>query len=251
LYDTLRAIIRGEKPASAITGCWQAVEGMQHQMLNFLENHDEQRISSGFFAKNPWKAIPAMIVTATMNTNPVMVYCGQELGEPGMDKEGFSGLDGRTTIFDYWSVDSIRKWRNKGKYDGKALSKEQKNLREFYVKLLSLCNTEKAIREGSFYDLMYVNYENPGFNSDKQYVYLRKAGNELLLIVVNFDDKDVETSIYVPANVFEFLQVLPEKIGEGIDLLTKEKAGSSLRPDNLFRAEVKANGGRIFKFIVD
>ena len=251
LYDTLRAIIRGEKPASAITGCWQAVEGMQYQMLNFLENHDEQRISSGFFAKNPWKAIPAMIVSGTMNTNPVMVYCGQELGEPGMDKEGFSGLDGRTTIFDYWSVDNIRKWRNKGKYDGKGLSEEQKSLREFYVKLLNLCNAEKALREGSFYDLMYVNYENPGFNSGKQYVYLRKAGNEILLIVVNFDDKDVETSINIPANVFEFLQVLPEKIGEGIDLLTEEKAGSSLKPDNLFWVELKANGGRIFKFIVD
>ena len=251
LYDTLRAIIRGEKPASSVTGCWQAVEGMQYQMLNFLENHDEQRISSDFFAKNPWKAIPAMIISATMNTNPVMVYCGQELGEPGMDKEGFSGLDGRTTIFDYWSVDSIRKWRNKGKYDGKELTKEQKSLREFYAKLLNLCNAEKAIREGSFYDLMYVNYENPAFNSDKQYVYLRKAGNEILLIVVNFDDKDVETSINIPAGVFEFLQVSPEKIREGVDLLTKEKSGSLLRPYNLFRTGLKANGGRIFKFIIE
>jgi len=251
LYDTLRAVIRGEKPASAITGCWQSIEGIQHQMLNFLENHDEQRIASVFFAEDPKKAISAMAVAATMNTNPVMIYCGQELGEPGMDKEGFSGLDGRTTIFDYWSVDNIRKWRNKGKYDGKGLSEEQKSLREFYVKLLNLCNSEKAIREGLFYDLMYLNYGNPKFNSDKQYVYLRKAGNEILLIVVNFEDKDVETSIDIPASVFDFLQISPKKIGTGIDLLTNEKSGSLLKPDNLFRTELKANGVRIFKFIVN
>ena len=252
LYDTLRAIILGEKPASAITACWQSVEGIQYQMLNFLENHDEQRIASDFFAKDPRKAIPAMIVAATMNINPVMVYYGQELGEPGMDKEGFSGTDGRSTIFDYWSVDSVRKWRNKGKYDGKTLSKEQKNLREFYVKLLNLCNSEKAIREGLFYDLMYVNYENHHFNSDKQYTYLRKADNEILLIVVNFDNKDIQTGISIPDFVFNFLQVLPEKTGAGIDLLTKEKSGSFLRPDNLFWTELRANGGRIFQFrIID
>ncbi|MDR0232479.1 MAG: alpha-amylase [Dysgonamonadaceae bacterium] len=249
LYDTLRAVIRGEKPASAITGCWQSIEGIQHQMLNFLENHDEQRIASVFFAEDPLKYIPAMVVAATMNTNPVMIYCGQELGEPGIDQEGFSGLDGRTTIFDYWSVDSIRKWRNKGKYDGKELSKGQKDLREFYVKLLNLCNSEKAIREGLFYDLMYLNYGNSKFNSDKQYVYLRKADNEILLIVVNFEDKDVETSINIPASVFDFLQISPKKIGTGIDLLTKEKSGSLLKPDNLFRTALKANGVRIFKFL--
>jgi len=248
LYDTLRAVICGEKPASAITTCWQSVEGIQHQMLNFLENHDEQRISSDFFAKNPWKAIPAMIIAASMNVNPVMVYFGQELGESGMDREGFSGLDGRTTIFDYWSVESIRNWRNEGKYDNKGLTKEQKSLRKFYAKLLNLCNSEKAIREGLFYDLMYINYENPEFNSEKQYVYFRKADDEILLIVVNFEDKDVETSINIPSFIFGFLQILPEKIGEGIDLLTKEKAHSKLNPENLFRTSIKANGGRIYKF---
>ena len=61
-------------------------------MLNFLENHDEQRIASDYFAGNGSKAIPAMIVSACMNTNPVMIYFGQELGEHGMDTEGFSGV---------------------------------------------------------------------------------------------------------------------------------------------------------------
>ena len=250
LYDTLRAVIVGEKSASAITNCWQSIEGIQYQMLNFLENHDEQRIASDFFAEGSQKAIPAMVVAATMNVNPVMVYCGQELGERGMDQEGFSGIDGRTSIFDYWSVETFRNWRNGGKYDGKNLTKEQKNLRDFYVKLLNLCNSEKAIREGLFYDLMYVNYDNPHFNSGKQYVYLRKANNELLLIVVNFDNQDVEININIPPNVFEFLQISPEKIGKGKDLLTKGKASSMPSLSNLFQTNIKANNARIFKFVV-
>ncbi len=248
LYDTLRAVICNDQPASCITGCWQSVEGIQYQMLNFLENHDEQRIASDFFAKNAWKAIPAMIVAATMNTNPVMIYCGQELGEKGMDCEGFSGTDGRTTIFDYWSVKTIREWRNGGKYDGKKLDTDAKKLREYYVKLLKLCNSEKAIREGAFYDLMYSNYENTLFNSEKQYTFIRKSGNEILLIVVNFDDKDVETSIYIPKHVFEFFEINPKKIEEGQELLTDKKSTSFLRPNALFYTKLAKNSGKIFKF---
>lgn len=101
--------------------------------MNFLENHDEQRIASDFFAGDPTKGIPGMIVSATMNINPVMIYSGQELGERGMDKEGFSGQDGRTSIFDYWSVDSIRNWRNNGTFGNTGLTKEQISLRKFYI----------------------------------------------------------------------------------------------------------------------
>lgn len=250
LYDTLKSIVRGENSASALTGCWQSVEGIQSQMLNFLENHDEQRFASDFFAKDPWKAIPAMIVLSTMNINPVMVYSGQELGEPGMEEEGFSGLDGRTTIFDYWSVKSIRNWRNKGKYDGKGLSEDQKSLREFYSRLLNLCNSEKTIVQGLFYDLMYVNYENPHFDSNKQYVFLRKFKKEILLIIVNFDDKDTNVAVNIPDFVFEHLQIKPEQIVNGVDLLSEEKVNSSLDYKSSFQTKLKANGGKIIKFSI-
>ena len=126
LYDTLRALTCGHESATNIPFRWQSLNGIEKNMLNFLENHDEQRIASDFFAGNAFKAIPAMVVSACMNTNPVMIYFGQELGEPGMDEEGFSGRDGRTTIFDYWTVDTIRRWRNGGKFDGKQLTKEEK-----------------------------------------------------------------------------------------------------------------------------
>ena len=119
-------------------------------MLNFLENHDEQRIASDFFAGNPVKAVPALAVAACMNVNPMMLYFGQEFGERGMDCEGFSGCDGRTTIFDYWSVDTVRRWRNEGKFDGKLLTEDEKKLYNTYRKILTLCNEEQPFRKDSF-----------------------------------------------------------------------------------------------------
>ena len=153
LYDTLRHVMGGGS-ATSITGAWKNVDDINDHMLNFLENHDEQRIASQFFAGNAEKGKPALLVSALMRSNPMMIYFGQELGEKGMDEEGFSGKDGRTTIFDYWTVDLIRRWRNGGKFDGALLSKEEKDLQSYYTKVLNICNKEKAISEGSFFDIM-------------------------------------------------------------------------------------------------
>lgn len=190
LYDTLRNVACGYESATAITHCWQSLNGIEKKMLNFLENHDEQRIASDFFAGNPRKGIPALIVSACMNTNPMMIYFGQEFGELGMDSEGFSGRDGRTTIFDYWSVDTIRRWRNGGKFDGKMLTEEHKHLYSIYQKVLTLCNEEQAIKKGVFFDLMYANINGWRFNEHKQYTFMRKYKTRfcfsLLISTVNW-----------------------------------------------------------------
>jgi Glycosidases len=251
LYDTLRAIVSEMQNAASITSCWQSVEGIQHRMLNFLENHDEQRIASDFFAGDPQKAIPAMIAAATMGTNPVMIYFGQELGERGMDEEGFSGRDGRTSIFDYWSPETIRNWRNQGKYNETKLSDAQKKLRKTYRNLLTLCNKEKAITDGIFYDLMYTNYENPQMDTDKQYAYFRYCENELLLIILNFGSQEALSGVYLPAHFFDFIQIEPENIKEGKELFLEEKAEYKLNKDALFNIYLPPYTGRIIKFAVN
>lgn len=223
LYDTLKDVICGRRPTSDITHCWQRVEGVQKQMLNFLENHDEQRIASDFFAGDAIKAIPALHVSAWMNTNPMMIYFGQELGERGMDEEGFSGKDGRTTIFDYWSVDSLMKWYNEGRFDGKLLSKEQKELRQQYVDTLRLAKEEQCIVEGGFYDLMYANYDNENFNSTKQFVFLRYVEGAFLLVVSNFSDVSVDVTVHIPMEAFDFMKINPAKIKKAKELLTQKK----------------------------
>ena len=203
LYDTLRAVVTGNARAAAITGCWQAVEGIGDHMLNFLENHDEQRIASSEFAGDATRALPALVVATTISRAPFMVYHGQELGEPARDAEGFSGRDGRTTIFDYWSVDTLRRWYNGGKCDTARLTSEERQLRRFYKKLLRLCNSEKAIAQGEFYDLMYVNGDS--LNCDKVYAYYRHCEGERLLIVANFNDLDETVHLNTPQHAFQVM----------------------------------------------
>lgn len=248
LYDTLRNVTCGNTPASAITGCWQNVEGIADHMLNFLENHDEQRIASDFFAGNGRKGRPGMIVSACMNSNPVMLYFGQEFGERGMQSEGFSGRDGRTTIFDYWNVDTIARWRNKNKFDGSLLTKEEKELYDFYVRLMRICKEEKAITEGQFFDLMYVNYENWNFNPNKQFAFLRKQDNEVLLIIANFDDIPAHVSVNIPAHAFECLGIPPLTQHPAVDLLTGKEESVNILPDKPVQMEVGSFNGRILKF---
>jgi len=207
MYDMLRNVTSRNFPVREITNTWQSLGGIENQMLNFLENHDEQRIGSGFFSGNGLYAQPAMIVAATLTQAPVMIYFGQELGEQGMESEGFSGMDGRTTIFDYWGLKSIQAWSNGGKFDGAKLSKDQKELRAFYQKLLNITISEKAISDGLMYDLVFANFENNKFNTHEQYAYFRKFEDELLLIVLNFDDKPLDTEVIVPFEAFQYLEL--------------------------------------------
>ncbi|MBE6286812.1 MAG: alpha-amylase [Mediterranea massiliensis] len=247
LYDTLRAVVCGQESATAITHAWQNLGGIEKRMLNFLENHDEQRIASEFFAGNPRKAIPALIVSACMNTNPMMIYFGQELGERGMDNEGFSGRDGRTTIFDYWSVDTIRRWRNGGKFDGKSLSNDQLALQSIYRRILTLCNEERAISEGSFFDLMYANLNGWRFNEHRQYVFMRKFDRELLLIIANFDPMTADLAINLPSHAFTYLGLPQSDRCQAIDLLTGKEETISLLPYQATETIVEGYSGKILK----
>ncbi len=236
LYDTLRGVVTGNCASSAITSQWQTVDDIRNHMLYFLENHDEQRIASDYFAGNGEKAIPAMIISALLHTNPVMVYAGQEYGERGMDKEGFSGRDGRTTIFDYWCVESIRR----GYYDRRKLSAAEKALEEKYKKILCIARDDKSVSEGASFDLMYANPHLGG----KQFAFLR--GNDML-VAVNFDDSPVETDILLPAHAFDFLG-MEERAVTATDLLTGKEWGMTLGKDKTVRVDIPANGGVVLKW---
>jgi glycosidase len=248
LYDTLRIVSNGAS-ASSITYCWQSVDDIHDHMLNFLENHDEQRIASPYFCNNAKFGRPALIVSSLMHENPVMIYFGQELGEAGQDNEGFSGEDGRTTIFDYWTVQSIRRWRNNGKFDGTLLTEDEKALRAYYQTVLTLCNKEAAIREGLFYDIMYANYENPDMDTNRQYAFLRKAGKSLVLVVANFDHNDVHTKIRIPADAFTILGIPTDKgMMKVKDLLTGKTEEQILAPDGLIETDIEGSSGKVLKF---
>ena len=215
MYDCLRGVVCQQRAASEITPQWQATDDIRDRMLYFLENHDEQRIASDFFCGDARKALPAMMVSAWLRTNPVMVYAGQEWGERGMDHEGFSGVDGRSTIFDYWTVQAVYQ----GYFDRSSLGGDQRQLEADYQQILQLANEEKALREGELFDLVYANAPSPCFDPQRQYAFLRKKDDELLIVNVNFSADQRTTQVRIPAHAFNFFQ-LGEGEYEGLDLLT-------------------------------
>jgi glycosidase len=224
LYDSLKAVMQNRAGASDLSVNWKQLQGINNNMLRFLENHDEQRIASEGFAGDARKGIPAMVVSATLNSGPVMVYFGQEVGEPGRGSEGFGGEDGRTTIFDYWGVPEHQKWLNGGKFDGSLLSNEQKQLRDFYSKLLNLSTGNEAIRQGRLYDLQAANSQNGQYDAGKVYAYLRFTDKQQVLVVVNFDaGQSKQINLRIPASAFSAMNLSTDKTYQLNDLLLTDK----------------------------
>ena len=235
MYDTMFQIIRHQQSTQAITSAWQATDDIRDHMLYFLENHDELRIGSDFFAADGRKAVPALVVNALMQQNPFMLYAGQEYGERGMDQEGFSGKDGRTTIFDYWSVGTLVRAAQH------QLTQEEQELADIYQKVLNIARKEKAVSEGQTYDLMYVNE-----SYHRQYMFLRKSKTSQLLVVANFDDVPVTVDVQIPAHAFKFLG-LREKAYTATDLLSGQTSSVNLKADQSVSVTVPARYAVAYK----
>jgi len=202
LYDTLRLLIDKKRSTQDIDAIQQSLKGINQHMLHFLENHDEQRIASPFFAGNPYRAIPAMTISATIDAGPVMIYFGQEVGEPGKGAEGFSGEDGRTSIFDYWGVPEHQKWVHGGKFDDSLLSDGQKRLRNYYSTLLNLAQKNPAITQGNYEDLTAFNVQKANIGEDV-HVFVRYTDSEKLLIVNSFNDVPMKVKMEVSPELAE------------------------------------------------
>ena len=223
LYDTLKMVMAGEVPARNITHEWQKLQGLDEYMLRFMENHDEQRIASSQFAGNARAGWPSMAVSALMNKGPVMIYSGQESGEPGSGETGFSGNDGRTSIFDYCSMPEHLKWVNNGKYDGGGFSPDQKENFKFYTRLLNLCHHE-VFRLGHFYDLMWCNDDNESFNGNHIYTFLRYYKGQAFLVVANFHKEyNVKLKIKFPDDLLKLTGQEGNPVITGKNILTGGK----------------------------
>ena len=221
LYDGLRRLMRQEGTTEDITRVWkEESNGFGSHMLRFLENHDEQRIASKEFATDPRRAIPAMTVAATLASGPVMLYMGQEVGEQALGTPGFNTGDGRTTIFDYWGVPAHQRWMNQGHFDSGKLSPEQRQLRDFYGRLLTLASSSEAIRKGQFYELQDANNLSKEYDQGKLYTFLRYTKGQQVLVVVNFSDtKTYRPNLLVPDAVLQRIGLDAQHVYTFRDLL--------------------------------
>ncbi len=208
LYDSLRSLMEQKIDAHTglITNVWQQESGQfSNKMLRFLENHDETRINSkGFAAHNIWSSIPAMVITATLHGGPFMIYFGQEFGEKANEIEGFNDADDRTTMFDFWRVDSHQRWFNHGKFNHDLLTRQEIELNHFYQQLFSFVKKSNAVQLGHFFDLQYVQSEH--YPSKYVYSYLRYSNEEQLLFVINFHATETfQLEIIIPDLAFELM----------------------------------------------
>ena len=255
LYDTIRAIVEKNtaddgtpvelwQSTTGITRNWQYLSDIQPYMLNFLENHDEQRFASDFFSKDS-STSAALAVSLLLNTAPFMIYFGEEVGEKGMDDEGFSGVNGRTTIFDWWSIDSVRRLRkliSSGRYktldcsEITAAGLEEKEAEAFvqFAKALRLAASDPAIQKGTTYDLCYCNFCSDGFNKDKHFAFLRDYEEHTLMIVCNFSDRESRINIQIPDHAFEWMEIA---------------SSEKLNTETVFTVKVPPMGAEIIQII--
>lgn len=206
LYDTLKHVMQGHGKTDNIPPILDDLSDIEHHMLHFLENHDEQRIASLDFAGNALKGKPAMIVSATSTTTPTMVYFGQEFGEPGAKDLGF-GDPTRTSIFDYGSVPSMVRWVNNKQFDGGQSTQEESELRDFYKRLLNFTISSSALM-GEYQDIHLYNQQNTEWYNDKVLSFVRWSDDEQLIIISNFNAE----------NTYGFDLQLPENLVEKLNL---------------------------------
>jgi glycosidase len=216
LYDGVKKLIRNQPEANIndITTSKQTVQNFDERMLRFLENHDEERIASNGFAGDANLALPAMAISATLGKGPVLIYFGQEVGEPATGIEGFGGEDGRTTIFDYWGIPNHQAWMNGGLFDGGKLSIGQKQLRDAYKNLLQIVTRNEAIAKGDFFEI-----PQNEINNKQVYAFIRYTSNQRLLIIANFNREDsFEGHIHIPKEILN-----GKTVEKPIDLLGNRK----------------------------
>lgn len=246
MYDVLTDIVHknthdGGMPveewqsARRLTWNWQFLGDKQQHMLNFLENHDEQRYASDFMVGDAFKSLAALHASLLLNTAPFMIYFGEEAGERGMDEEGLSSVNGRTTIFDWWSPSNVRALY-KEIHGEMALFDADRAFLERFRSLTAFAAESDTIGKGDMYDLCYCNYSSDGFNKDKHFAFLRDYKDETLLVVCNFSGRDSDISITIPEHAFEWLEI--------------EKTGS-FNPSTPISVHVRAYDGLILRIAPD
>ncbi len=227
LYNTLENIYRYGQRADSITKVWNELQGLGDVMLRFMENHDELRLASEHFIGDAFKALPAVAMAALMNRGPFMIYNGQESGENAKGAPGFSGDDGRTSIFDYTVMPKHQNWMADGRFDGSDFTDEQKRLFNFYSKLLNFRLNSSAINKGAFYDLMWVNPWYSNFDPQYVYAFLRYHDEDRLLVVVNFNQNESRyCEVKISEDAVEYMRLRTTDNGQQLtatDVFTGEK----------------------------
>lgn len=201
-YDHLKAVIQGKTLPDGLSDIQNRMADIEHHMLHFLDNHDEQRLASPEFAGTPQKGKPLMVVSTTISSSPTMVYFGQEVGEAANENAGY-GTHSRTSIFDYIGVPNHQRWMNGGKFDGGQLSQDEKDLRDFYKRLLNFSISSSALM-GKFQEIQTINRQSTQGYDAGIYAYTRWSDSQKLIIVTNFSWQTTSNfELKIPSDIIQ------------------------------------------------
>jgi glycosidase len=250
-YDKLKEIIQGKSAPNDLTNIQKGLEDIEHNMLHFLDNHDEQRLASAQFAGTLQKGKPLMVYSITIGTSPTMVYFGQEVGEAGNENAGF-GLQSRTSIFDYMGVPNHQRWMNGGKFDGGQLTHDEKELRNFYKKLLNFSINSSALM-GKYQEIQTINQQSTKAYDAGIYAFTRWSNDQKLIVVTNFSwltvsvfELKIPSDIITQWNLKDGTYTLTDQIYKNnsvkLDILNGEgKAKIKIEPSESFIYQLEEN----------
>lgn len=211
-------------------------------MLRFAENHDETRIASpivegsnshnsGFGSMAAGRPVAGTLYL--LGDGPILLYNGQEVGEEGAQAEGFGGDDGRTTIFDYWTMPRMAQWINGYAFDGGQLSTERRQLRQWYRRLLDVAQ-RPGIADGRFYSLQSTNRDRPQYTSGQWlYSFLRYRDGHVWLVVANFGDQAYEFDLLIPDEAAQFAGFSDAEQIELTDVMADDASPITVEPRRL------------------
>lgn len=245
-YDKLKEVVQGKSSADDLTNIQNSMADIESHMLHFLDNHDEQRLASPEFAVSGECGKPLMVVSATIGSSPAMVYFGQEVGEAGNENGGF-GTHSRTSIFDYVGVPSHQRWMNGGKFDGGLLSDKEKELRDFYKRLLNFTLNSDGLME-QFEEIQTINRKETANYDESKYAFVRWSAKEKLIIAVNFSkDKDADINLIIPAAI-----IAKWKLKDGIYKVTDQLYGGVnqlqvVKGKGTIKVNLPSSGSYIYK----
>lgn len=171
-YLALCSVIRDGAPAMKIREEWEQMRATMPQgarLLHYDDNHDWPRAVMQFGEKG---ARAASLLNFTLDGIP-FVYNGQEVDDASATS---------------WRKLTPIRWADKGNgADEKSIGETT----EFYRKLYAMRVAEPALTSGS---LTWINNTEP----DSVLSFLRRAGNDEVLVMLNLSNRDVHVTIDLP-----------------------------------------------------
>ncbi|HSL53455.1 MAG TPA: alpha-amylase family glycosyl hydrolase, partial [Pyrinomonadaceae bacterium] len=166
LHSALTDVLQGRKPASALRDAWEKEvkewpKGALH--MRFSDNHDERRAIARFGEP---AALAASAFVFTLDGVP-MIYNGMEVGDT--TESGAPALFEKLPIF----------W---------AIAERRKEFPAFYKNIMALRRSSVALRRGT---LEWV----PNSDESRVVTFVRRAGNEDVLVAINFSSRPFSGSI--------------------------------------------------------